>query len=140
MIITTTRHGRSRADTRALLSHLTKEGDQKSRVIAIGNAPVRTAADAFRYMEAMRDGSHASVAFHHITLSPTRLLTPTERDAMVRRVLEALGPEPVPVDELIRGCQLSAPVVATVLLEAELAGLVGRYPGNLVARHIDLPV
>lgn len=59
--------------------------------------------------------------------------------AMRRRVLEALGPEAVPVDELIRGCQLSAPIVATVLLEAELAGLVDRYPGNLVARRIDPP-
>lgn len=60
-------------------------------------------------------------------------------DAARRRVLEGLGPEPVPVDELIRGCQLSAPIVATVLLEAELAGLVDRYPGNLVARRIDPP-
>ena len=59
--------------------------------------------------------------------------------AMRRRVLDALGPEAVPVDELIRGCQLSAPIVATVLLEAELAGLVDRYPGNLVARRIDPP-
>ncbi|NQW11858.1 MAG: DNA-protecting protein DprA [Alphaproteobacteria bacterium] len=56
-----------------------------------------------------------------------------------RRVLDALGPEPVPVDELIRECQLSAPVVAIVLLEAELAGLIDRYPGNQVSRRADLP-
>ncbi|WP_028792556.1 DNA-processing protein DprA [Thalassobaculum salexigens] len=56
-----------------------------------------------------------------------------------RRVLEALGCEPVAVDELIRGCQLSAPIVATVLLEAELAGLIDRHPGNQVSRRMDIP-
>ncbi|HEY9566896.1 MAG TPA: DNA-protecting protein DprA, partial [Thalassobaculum sp.] len=60
-------------------------------------------------------------------------------DAARRQVLDGLGPEPVPVDELIRGCQLSAPIVATVLLEAELAGQVDRYAGNLVARRTDPP-
>lgn len=63
-----------------------------------------------------------------------------ESDETARRlILDALGPEPVPVDELIRGCQLSAPIVATVLLEAELAGQIDRYPGNLVARRLDAP-
>jgi len=56
-----------------------------------------------------------------------------------RLVLEALGPEAVPVDELIRGCQLSAPIVASVLLEAELAGIVDRHPGNQVSRRMDAP-
>lgn len=56
------------------------------------------------------------------------------------QVLEALGSEPVAVDEVIRGCQLSAPVVATVLLEAELAGLIDRHPGNQISRRMDVPV
>lgn len=46
------------------------------------------------------------------------------------KVLECLSPTPVPVDELIRGCQLSASVVLTVLLELEIAGRVQRQPGN----------
>jgi DNA processing protein len=48
------------------------------------------------------------------------------------RILECLGPAPVQVDELIRGCQLSAAVVQTVILELELAGRVLRHPGNQV--------
>lgn len=60
-------------------------------------------------------------------------------DSARRRVLDALGAEPVAVDELIRGCQLSAPIVAVVLLEGELAGLIDRYPGNQVARRLDTP-
>jgi DNA processing protein len=46
------------------------------------------------------------------------------------KVLEALGPTPVTVDDLIRECQLSAAVVLTVLLELELAGRVERHPGS----------
>jgi DNA processing protein len=49
------------------------------------------------------------------------------------RVLEALGPTPVAVDEIIRGCQLSVSVVATVLLELDLAGRLERLPGSRVA-------
>jgi DNA processing protein len=48
-------------------------------------------------------------------------------------IVERLGPTPVPVDELVRQCQLSAAAVATLLLELELAGRVERHPGNLVS-------
>lgn len=61
-------------------------------------------------------------------------------DGVRRQVLQALGSEPVAVDEVIRGCQLSPPVVATVLLEAELAGLIDRHPGNQISRRMDVPV
>lgn len=47
-------------------------------------------------------------------------------------VLENLSPTPVAIDELVRGCQLSAPVVLTVVLELELAGRAQRQPGNQV--------
>jgi DNA processing protein len=46
------------------------------------------------------------------------------------KVLEALGPTPVTVDDLVRECQLSPAVVLTVLLELELAGRVERHPGS----------
>ena len=60
-----------------------------------------------------------------------------ERDNEVEKaqlqVLEALGPSPVPVDELVRQCQLSPAIIATVLLELELAGRLERHPGNHVS-------
>src|SRR3546814_2857510 len=40
----------------------------------------------------------------------------------LHRVVEALGPTPVTVDELVRRCQLSAASVSSVLLELELSG------------------
>lgn len=48
-------------------------------------------------------------------------------------VLSVLGASPVTVDEVIRECQLSAPVVATILLELELAGRLERHSGNRVS-------
>ena len=50
-----------------------------------------------------------------------------------QRVEAALSPTPVAVDELIRQCQVSAAVLATILLELELAGRLERLPGNRVA-------
>ena len=48
------------------------------------------------------------------------------------RLLESLSYTPVPVDELIRGCQLSASVVRIVLTELALAGRVQELSGNQV--------
>lgn len=52
-------------------------------------------------------------------------------------VLEGLGPSPVPVDELVRRCQVSAGIVRTVLLELEVAGRLEWQPGNQVALIYD---
>jgi DNA processing protein len=51
-------------------------------------------------------------------------------------ILDALSPAPTLVDEIVRECQLSAPVVLAALLELELAGQVDRHPGNRVSRRI----
>ena len=48
-------------------------------------------------------------------------------------VMALLSPSPLPVDELVRQCQLSPAIVVTVLLELELAGRIERQPGNQVA-------
>jgi DNA processing protein len=58
---------------------------------------------------------------------------PPADDAGLALILSMLGPTPVPVDELVRQCQLTAAAVATLVLELELAGRVERHPGNLVS-------
>ena len=50
-----------------------------------------------------------------------------------RVILEALSPTPVAVDELARDCQVSLPIVLTVLLELELSGRLERQPGQRVS-------
>ena len=49
------------------------------------------------------------------------------------RVTVALGPTPVTVDELLRQCHLTPPVLLTILLELETAGRLHRHPGNRVS-------
>jgi DNA processing protein len=51
----------------------------------------------------------------------------------VALVLECLSPSPLAVDEVIRRCQVSPPLVQNVLLELELAGRLERQAGNRVA-------
>jgi len=54
-------------------------------------------------------------------------------DAARTEIREALGPSPVPIDELVRGTDASPAVVAMVLLELELAGRLHRHPGGQVS-------
>ena len=56
-----------------------------------------------------------------------------EVDRARSAVLGLLSASPVAVDELIRQCHMSAPVVLAVLLEAELAGRLDRHSGNQVS-------
>ncbi len=48
-------------------------------------------------------------------------------------ILTHLSFTPIGVDELVRNCHLSIPVVQTILLELELAGRIKRHPGNRVS-------
>lgn len=48
-------------------------------------------------------------------------------------IAERLGPAPVAVDELVRQCQMSPPVVRAALLDFELAGRLERHPGDRVS-------
>ncbi|MDD3288277.1 MAG: DNA-processing protein DprA [Alphaproteobacteria bacterium] len=64
---------------------------------------------------------------------PSEPINEQQVDAARAKILENLGFSPVAVDELIRECQLSPPLVLTVLMELELAGRIERQPGHNVA-------
>ena len=56
-----------------------------------------------------------------------------EPDAGERaRIIELLGPTPVPIDDLVRLSRSSPAIVRVVLLELELAGRLERHGGALV--------
>lgn len=93
MILTTVRHGRTGRDVKNLLAHLNKQLHQTARVIRIDGVPVSNADDAMKYMQAMRDASHATVACHHISISPRIRLTDEQVNEAVQRILAALGAE-----------------------------------------------
>ena len=54
-------------------------------------------------------------------------------DSDRRRVIEALGPTPVSVDDLIHHTRLHPAQVFMILLELDLAGRLERHPGNHVS-------
>jgi DNA processing protein len=49
------------------------------------------------------------------------------------RIIQAMGPTPCEVDEIIRFTGIATPVVQLVLLELDLAGRLERHPGGLVS-------
>jgi DNA processing protein len=54
-------------------------------------------------------------------------------DSDRRRVIEALGPTPVGIDDLIHHTRLHPAQVFMILLELDLAGRLERHPGNHVS-------
>ena len=58
---------------------------------------------------------------------------PNEVEEARGTIEKILSPTPSLVDEIIRNCQFSPPVVSWVLLELELAGRLERHPGNQVS-------
>lgn len=97
-----------------------------------GAVLVERAEDVLRALESLRPPSVSERP--RDLFSAARPALPDESDLEQARavVLENLSPTPVTIDELVRGCQLSAPVVLTVVLELELAGRVQRQPGNRI--------
>lgn len=67
--------------------------------------------------------------------APQALEKPRQKsgDSSTAIVLEALGPTPTAVDELVRRCQVSAASMAEVLLALELEGRLERHRGNRVS-------
>lgn len=56
-----------------------------------------------------------------------------ETDRARKIVIEALGPAPIAIDDLVRLTAMPAAAILTVLLELELAGRVARHPGNKIS-------
>jgi len=64
---------------------------------------------------------------------PNWAVDEAELAASREKIIENLSTSPVSVDELVRQCHVSLPLVFTVLLELELAGRLDRQPGHMVA-------
>ena len=98
-----------------------------------GATLVETAADVMRALEGAMRRPIAEPAVDLFRYRAREKEPEADIDSARRQVIEKLGPTPVEVDEIIRQCQLSPPVVLTVLLELELAGRLERHPGNRVS-------
>jgi DNA processing protein len=62
--------------------------------------------------------------------------SPASEDALARVravIVDALGPAPTEIDDIVRYCGASVPETLMVLLELDLAGRIERHPGNRVS-------
>lgn len=78
-------------------------------------------------MQSFSEPAVATVATHH--LHPPPLLDQGDRE----RVVAALGPAPVDIDELVRATGISPRAVRTILVELELAGRLERHGSQLIS-------
>ncbi len=108
---------------------LTESADDVLRVVSSGR-PSGRAVDRQALEARLRaNEAVASAEDDHIAGEDQ----PADAEAIIDSLL---SPTPVTVDEIVRGCHLSAATVHTILLDWELAGRLERHPGNKVARAI----
>jgi DNA processing protein len=121
--------------------------EQGRLVFAVPGSPLDPRATGTNRL--IRDGAHIVTELDDILdqLSPMRDRTPEGAeepppseplpddagDDDRARIISALGPTPVTVDEIIRFTGLKPAVVHLVLLELTLAGRLERHPGQRVS-------
>jgi DNA processing protein len=125
--------------------------DQGREVMAVPGSPLdprcrganrlirdgaRLVEDFEQVLESLDGLDRPDLKFHEnlrFDIQATEINTLIEADRVRDEVLSLLGPSPVMVDELVRQCHCSPPVLGMVLLELDLAGRLERHPGNRVS-------
>lgn len=97
-----------------------------------GAGLVENAADVARLLESGRKPLMRERQPSLFDAPPPTAPDAAEVDRARVLALEALGPSPVTVDELMRECGMTPPIAASVLMELELAGRLERLPGGRV--------
>lgn len=88
-------------------------------------------------LEALSPMKEAPAPLPPLQEEPPEPPSPPPGDSDRQRVIEALGPVPVHVDELIRHTGLHPSQVMTILLELDLAGRLERHLGGSVSLILD---
>lgn len=101
-----------------------------NRLIREGAVLTETADDVLSVLQPMLSHGFSEPAGGS---PPAESFTEADVDRIRDSVLEALGPAPVAVDEVIRLCGAPPQVVLAVLLELELAGRLRRHAGNEIS-------
>lgn len=91
----------------------------------------QTTSDGFHEQSAPSAPNEARQNLSANTCTPQ---SASNSDQIRSRVLEALGPAPIDVDELCRATQFPARDINVALLELDLAGLIERHGHQLISR------
>ncbi len=102
-----------------------------NRLLREGATLTETADDILAVLRPIMSGGFSEPGRQDQT--PVSAVSDAEVDRVRDAVVEALGPAPVRVDELIRQCGAPPQAVLAVLLELELAGRLARHAGNEVS-------
>ena len=104
-----------------------------NRLIRDGAALTEGADDVIEVLSALRrdqlDEPRRALGGEIPSISATDQVSETARQC----ILDALGPTPVGVDELVRQCHLTPADVMVVVLELELAGRLLRHGGGTIS-------
>ncbi len=123
-------------------------GEQGREVFAVPGFPLDERHQGCNQL--LREGAHLTetagdvlavlgrAELRETWLEPTYEVAVPPPDAAgdVESLAALIGPEPVPVDALIRRSGLTAPEVLTILLDLELAGRLDRHSGSHVSLRL----
>jgi len=132
-LITARLAGEQGRDVYAVPGHpLDPRAEGPNHLIREGATLVRSADDIIEMIETYSGTGFADQNLRQSALGTMQASQESVPDNAHDLVTSQLSFTPISVDELIRSCQLSIPVLQTVLLELELAGRISRLPGNRV--------
>lgn len=114
-------------------SPLEPRAEGPNSLIRDGATLVQSVADILDALGPMEPAKVRPQSAPRLPEQGTEIYKESDIDSVRSQILTLIGPDPVAVDELIRQCQTSAPVLAQALLELELAGRLVRLAGQRVA-------
>lgn len=104
-----------------------------NKLLQDGAILVQGAQDIMHNLQTYSSHALQEPKYYDVPLTPS--LAPDEEEVADTReeILQNLSHVAVTVDELVRSCHVTIPVVQTILLELELAGRLQRHPGGRVS-------
>jgi DNA processing protein len=117
-------------------SPLDPRAEGTNHLIRQGATLSTCAADVMEALAPLGAGQTPYEAGEGDELPTGEIRSPASEDALARvraLIVDALGPAPTEIDDIVRYCGASVPETLMVLLELDLAGRIERHPGNRVS-------
>ncbi len=133
-LITARLAGEQGRDVYAVPGHpLDPRAQGPNHLIRDGATLVRYAKDVLEVMSNFSGTTLREPEFDREAFIPEAFETVEPPENAQEKIISHLSFAPLAVDELIRTCQLTIPVVQTILLDLELAGRIQRHAGNRIS-------